>query len=488
MMDFVLGTWTSAIIDKRKLRWMLGDGVKRKPGERLKLLLATYSGARNTGSDVRVEEIARQIRHIMGADRVDLTVMSQTLDWTEDYFKGCKQVHLPDVFPPFLKREVPKHHGVVACEGSSFKSKFTDALTTMYIGALGLASAENKISLGYGVEAGAMNPMLLDLCRRYCNSSLIITRNPESQTVLGKLGVPTELGTDAAWTFEPLGPEYGREALKKAGWDGTTPVLVVCPINPFWWPVKPSVPKYIARTLTGAFKRSHYRTIYFHKSGREVDASYNKYIAEMSAGVDAFRKLRRVFPILVGMERLDARACKAMAERLPGVPIFDSDGHNMYQLVSILRCASLMLSSRFHAIVTSMPGLVPSAGVTMDERIHNLMHERGHDHLVFKVDEAGLSEKIVEALETLWRDADGLREGIGRSVVRNLKLMARMGVYFERNVNEIYPDIPVRSGVHSWEDYLTPLSPVLRSLVEQYDMPEDPAGGTSMIGAKRTSA
>jgi polysaccharide pyruvyl transferase WcaK-like protein len=469
MMDFVLEAWTSAIIEETKLRWMLGGGRKWKPGEKLKLLFATYSGARNTGSDVRVEEIARQVRHVLGAERIELTVMSQTLDWTRDYFKGCKQVHLPDVFPPFLIREVPKHHGVVACEGSSFKSKFADALTTMYIGALGLATAENKISLGYGVEAGAMNPMLQKMCRRYCKSSLIITRNPESQTVLGGLGVPTELGTDAAWTFEPLGAEYGREALRRAGWDGATPVLVVCPINPFWWPVKPSVAKYAARVTTGAYKQSHYRTIYFHKSGREVDAQYNKYIAAMSDGVEAFRKQRRVFPILVGMERLDARACQAMAERMPGVPVFTSDAHNMYQMVSVLRCGSLMLSSRFHAIVTSMPALVPSAGVTMDERIHNLMHERGHDNLVFKVDEEGLAEKITVALETLWRDADALREGIGQSVVRNLKLMARMGVYFERYVHEIYPEFAIRSGVHSWEEYLPPLDPTLQKLVEQYD-------------------
>ena len=112
----------------------------------------------------------------------------------------------------------------------------------------------------------------------------------------------------------------------------------------------------------------------------------------------------------------------------------------------------------------------------MDERIHNLMHERGHDHLVFKVDEEGLAEKITGALETLWSDADGLREGIGRSVVRNLKLMARMGVYFERYVHEIYPEFGVRSGVHSWEEYLTPLDPTLRKLVERYESAAVTAG------------
>ncbi len=86
--------------------------------------------------------------------------MSQDFEASRGYFGDARQVFLPDVYPPFLFREVRKHHGVVACEGSMFKSKFADALTTMFIGALGIASAENKLSVGYGAEAGFMNPLL----------------------------------------------------------------------------------------------------------------------------------------------------------------------------------------------------------------------------------------------------------------------------------------------------------------------------------------
>ncbi len=37
----------------------------------------------------------------------------------------------------------------------------------------------------------------------------------------------------------------------------------------------------------------------------------------------------------------------------------------------------------------------------MDERIRNLMRERGHEHLLMRVDEPDLADKIVVALETL---------------------------------------------------------------------------------------
>ena len=101
-------------------------------------------------------------------------------------------MRLPDIFPPFLANEVPKHHGVVACEGSMFKSKFTNALATMMIGSLGIAAAENKLSIGYGSEAGYMDPLVAKMCGRYCRNSLVITRNDESRKILRELGVPTD--------------------------------------------------------------------------------------------------------------------------------------------------------------------------------------------------------------------------------------------------------------------------------------------------------
>jgi len=466
-MDLVLEAWVSGLIELSKSKWILGAGRPWKPGEKLRLLFAGYNGTRNTGSDVRVEEMLRQVHRILG-DKAELTVMTQNFDFTRGYFAHATQVRLPDVFPRFLYREVPRHHGVVACEGSMFKSKFANALTTMMIGSLGIASAQNKLSLGYGAEAGAMDPLLARMCHRYCRQSLVITRNQESQRILSRLGVPTELGTDTAWTFEPHGPEYGRQVLREAGWDQRRPVLVLCPINPFWWPVKASLAKYVAHALTGAYRDSHYRTIYFHNSGPRVESAYRRYLTAFANAADTFRQQHPVFTILVAMERLDTKACHWMAERLGGAPVFTSDQYDMYQLVSILRACHLMVSSRYHGIVTAMPALVPSAGVTMDERIRNLMHERGHTDLLLEVDDPALEGKLLVVLDKLYKEREGVCEGIGRTVVRNLQVMAQMGAFFERHVEQRYSEFPVRTGLLNWEDYLPPLSPTLRKLVETY--------------------
>jgi polysaccharide pyruvyl transferase WcaK-like protein len=468
MMDFILEAWVSSSIERAKASWMLGAGKPWQPDEKLKLLFAGYNGTRNMGSDVRVEEMLRQIRHILGAERVDFSVMSQNFEFSKGYFADTKQVHLPDIFPPFLSDEVPKHHGVVACEGSMFKSKFANALTTMMIGSLGLAAAQNKLSVGYGAEAGHMDPLVAKMCGRYCKNSFVITRNEESRTVLRELGVPTELGTDTAWTFDPRPAEYGQGVLRQVGWDGHTPVLVVCPINPFEWPVRASVAKYAAHSLTGAYKDSHYRTVYFHNSGPAAERAYQQYLTAIANAVDAFRKQRKVFVIMVATERLDARPANRISEKLGGVPVLTSDQYSMYELVSILRACHMMASSRYHGIVTSMPALVPSAGITMDERIRNLMRERGHQDLLMNVDDPDLQVKLLASLEKLATEGERIADGIARTVVKNLKLMARMGVYFEEEVQRRYPQFPTRKGEWSWEDYLPPMSASLRQLATTY--------------------
>jgi polysaccharide pyruvyl transferase WcaK-like protein len=176
-----------------------------------------------------------------------------------------------------------------------------------------------------------------------------------------------------------------------------------------------------------------------------------------------------VFTVLVATEALDARACRRIAEKLGGaIPVFSSEDYDMYQMVSILRAGHMMVSSRFHGIVTSMPALVPSAGVTMDERIRNLMGERGHEDLLMNVDDPDLESKLLVAMDRLCKEREAIAAGIGRTVVKNLKVMARMGAYFEEEVQRRYPEFPTRKGEWGWEDYLPPMSNGLKQLVEAF--------------------
>ena len=431
---------------------------------KLRLLFAGYNGTRNTGSDVRVEEMIRQVRHLFGHDRVDITVFSFIRRYSQGYFEGARQITPETLFPRFLAREVPRYHGVVACEGSTFKSRFADLLTVMFVGALGLATVHGRLSIAYGAEAGEMTQWPRRLTADYCKESLILTRNEESRSVLAELGVPSELGTDTAWTFEPAPPEYAADQLRKVGWKGE-PVLLICPINPFCWPVKASLQKGLQRLL-GAHRSSHYGSIFFFNSNDETERQFERYLTSLANAVERFRQKRNVFVAVGASEEIDNPAMRRLSAKLGGVPMFSSSHYDMYQLVSLFRSADFLLSSRYHAIVTSMAGHVASAGVSMDERIVNLMRDRGHESLQLMVDDPELEHRAFVVLEDLYENAEAIVAAARRTVARNLRMMSTMGHRLVDHVVDRYPDLEPTSRFDSWESYLPSLSPELHALLE----------------------
>ncbi|MFT7518825.1 MAG: polysaccharide pyruvyl transferase WcaK-like protein [Kiritimatiellia bacterium] len=470
--DLALQGSMAALIEVAATRYAFDPGQSWRPGKPYRLLLAGYSGVRNTGADARVEEMIRQFRHLFGDENLDLSILTIDPAGSRGYFPTAKQLLLPKIFPAWLASTVRQQHGVIACEGSMFKSKFANALATMMTGSLGLAAAEGKLAVGYGGEAGRMDPSLERLVERYCRDTLQICRNENSASILGKLGIECKVGTDTAWTYQPRDLEHGRTLLREAGWDGVQPVIAFCPINPFWWPVKADLQKAVENRLTGAHEDAHYASVYFHNSGPEVDRKQVQYLTHLVQAARAFRDRHNAFVILYGSEALDRRAAEVMAPMLGGdVPLFVSDELDHGSMIATLWNCDVVVSSRYHAIVCSMAGKPVSVGVTMDERIRNLMDDRGTPELSLEVDDPNLGEHLIEQLEHVWRDKDGMRAGIDRTVVKNLELLGKMGGMLVDRARSIHPDLPFRAELGEHGDpwaHLPPLGDRVRDLVERH--------------------
>jgi polysaccharide pyruvyl transferase WcaK-like protein len=493
--DRALMVAMSGFIELAASRYALDPGAQWSPGEPLRLLLAGYSGTRNTGADVRVEEMIRQFRHLFGDDHVELSIYTLDPELTRGYFRTVRQLHMPKVFPRFLFDTIHEAHAVIACEGSMFKSKFANALSTMMVGAIGLAAAEGKLAVGYGGEAGKMDDSLADLVRRYCQDALIIARNEASKGVLGKLGVASRSGTDTAWTFDPADPEVGRRILMDAGWDGEMEILALCPINPFWWPVKPNVPRAAMNSFSGLYDDSHYGSVYFHEEGTDVTDAQDRYLDAFAGATTRLLETHNVLPCLFGSEQLDRFAAEALNEKLierlegtpawekmpaavreNGFPIIVSDDHDMYAMVSAMRQSTFMVSSRYHACVMTMAGGVISAGVTMDERIQNLMIDRGTPGLALQTDDPELEQHLYEVLVRLTSERDVIRAGIDDCVYQNLERMGQMGMILVDYVRRHHPEFPFRPELGEtladgtagdpWQ-HLPSLAPAVVALVER---------------------
>lgn len=109
MTDLLLGLWVTALIEIARFRSARAANSTWKPGTKLKLLLMAYNGARNTGEDVRVQEMLRQFRRVLGEDSLDLSVLTFDPQRSRGYFAGSTQVNLPSIFPPFLWRKIPQY-------------------------------------------------------------------------------------------------------------------------------------------------------------------------------------------------------------------------------------------------------------------------------------------------------------------------------------------------------------------------------------------
>jgi len=131
------------------------------------------------------------------------------------------------------------------------------------------------------------------------------------------------------------------------------------------------------------------------------------------------------------MERLDAVACRDIAAQIRARRSLPPTITTCIKSFRFLRQCSYMVSSRYHGIVTACRASSLLAGVTMDERIRNLMRERGHQHLFLTVDDPEPRAQTSSIMETLVAEADSVRDGIARTVVGNLKVMARMGTILE---------------------------------------------------------
>ena len=243
-------------------------------------------------------------------------------------------MRLPDIFPPFLYSEVRQHHGVIACEGSMFKSKFANALTTMMIGSLGMAAAENKLSIGYGAEAGDMDPIAGAAVRA------LLPPIADRDAQCGIAGA-----AQCAWACRANSArirrghssrtpaEYGRKALADAGWDGVAPVLVFCPINPFCWPVKASTVKWIAHAaLREPTRRATIAGLIFTNQAPQVDASYEQYLECVCASRgNVARQKHGCFQCWWPASGWMRMRAGSIAERIGGAPVFTSEEYDMYR-------------------------------------------------------------------------------------------------------------------------------------------------------------
>lgn len=390
-----------------------------RPGNPLRIVLVGYNGARNTGADARVVALTRQLEEALGTDDVELTVMTLSKERVDGYFsKAVKLYRFSTLFFFSLPRVLSEAHVAVLCEGSTLTRTFADALCVFYCGAAGIMKRQHKPSIAYGSEVGHVDGWLERLSCDMFSNTYFMVRTDASMHNLQALGLCGHVGTDTAWTFQtPDGERWAQEQLKADGWDGQQPLLGVAVINPFCWPVKPSLWRWLKAMLTGN-RSLQYDKMYFFSDSEQRRRQYQTYLDEMAAAVNAYQKEQGAFVVVLGMEQLDTRPCQDLRQRLHGSSALYSSLHcDVFQMTGLLRNLSVLVTSRYHAAVLGMEHRMPIVAISFDARLDGVMQESElADDYLHHVSDDNLSARITASL----RKAEAHRSQIAATMDRHL--------------------------------------------------------------------
>lgn len=447
----------------------LPKSEKWKKGDKLKILLVGYNGKRNTGADVRVAEMVDQYYRILGKDNCEITVMTLDPELTEVYFKPpTKQYDFSSIFFKDLLDACSSHHLAVLCEGSTLKSKFANALTLFFCEAAGIMKKQEKPCLAYGSEAGDMDAFVRKTAEDLCDETYFIARTQPSLEIVRSMGLQGHLGTDTAWTFTPGPADWAIKELKeKTGWDGKKPLVGFAVINPFWWPVSPSVMKIFKSAITRDWE-DHFEKYYFFTSSPERKALFEAYVGGLADAANRFAEKHDAHVVAIGMEMLDLEPCEYFCSKIKTpTGLFSSKFYDGYQMCSVLHQLSMLVTSRYHARVLSSSAGVPSIAVSMDERLYNIFSECGHiEDYYLKTDAPDLGNEVYSTMEKCWKNREAVSREILASVPGYLKMMADMGKFFRGWVEEKFPGIELAPAPADWTGYLPDLNEKLAAAID----------------------
>lgn len=284
-----------------------------------------------------------------------------------------------------------------------------------------------------------MEPYLERTVKDLCTDVRLAVRSRGSLDELRNIGFDGFLGTDTAWRFDSSRANDEAQALlREAGWDGRRPLLGIAPVNPFCWPVKPSLGK-LARAVVTGDRKFQFQSWYFFSWSSDRERRFHAYLDALAEACSTFVVERGFQPVIFGMEKLDAEACQLLGERLgSAAPIFLSSDHDGFVMSALLRSLSLLVTSRYHAQVLATGAYVPTVAVSMDERLDNLAGELGTDPgLLLHVDDADLGPRVLVALDQACDNADSIREGLAGAYATVCAKLDDMGSWFVRELSSV---------------------------------------------------
>jgi polysaccharide pyruvyl transferase WcaK-like protein len=328
----------------------------------------------------------------------------------------------------------------------------------------GLARQLGKACFSYAVDAGKMNKVNNFATWLLSRDVKLITRSQPASDVLAGIGLPGAVRrVDTAWSMPTESPAWAEGLLRQLGWDGKQRLSGLAFQNYFIWPVVPNLPAFLKTKLTGD-AGNQYKSIYYYDYHQADRARYETFRDLCAEYMDWQAEKYDIQPVIVAMEALDDVACRDLIGRMKTKAILLSCKEYVgAKIAAVLRRLSALTTTRYHAMVLSMPGAVPFVGLSRDERILGVMKEIGeYDRYYLDYRADGLAAKLRDRAAALLGDSlesKRYRDVIERNLPYYFAQMAMLGLDIRRFIAEKFPQFELPKIAEDDPEDLAPYVP-----------------------------
>jgi polysaccharide pyruvyl transferase WcaK-like protein len=304
----------------------------------------------------------------------------------------------------------------------------------------------------YGSEADLMDEFIIQLVIETFYKTYFIARTREALKITNVLGINGHLGTEVAWNFGAKSKEKKegyreryKQELKNTGWDGKKPLLGVAVTNPFKWPLKTSVFKFIKAFISKNWS-THHSGLSFYNWSLEKEKQYNRYLRGIASAINKYNGNSDFHVVVISMDTNDISSCRKLQSLLkkPGT-FFSSEKYNGYEMKELIISLSTLITSVYNGVVLSIDGKVPLIGVSIDEKLKNIFREIGQDEMFyFQADDPDLDDNLYKGLRNIKSNDDFIYRELLNSLDYFNKKLEQMGFFLQEHLKLRFKGIDFR--------------------------------------------
>ncbi len=402
-----------------------------------RILLVGYNGANNTGAEAKLLVIIDEIRSILGQDAI-FTVPTLNEANLRRYLQESSNLKIkpvrPSVFPIDIYNLVKQNDLIVIVEGSCYLDTWGQALLWYYLLATRYAHSMKKPCIAYSVDAGSASRFNRWLIRREASKTdLIMARTNKAAERLRKwqVNAPIEVTADNAFAFKPKPQD--ADLLKRV-WPQASHVVGLAAEDIYIWPVQ---------MRPWGRKKHCYRWPYYYQHSKSCQEKSGLLAEVLAVQADELVEKYDKDVALLSMEGLDTTFTTKIQQHMKHADrtkVFSSINYNASQMTSVLRSLDLLITSRYHAGVLSLPSLVPQTAIGHDLRIQDFYSDLGIPELFVDHEDPDRYKKLSENVETLLNQSSNLRNTLQNGLQQYVAREKRNIQLFRGFLEEKHPE------------------------------------------------